>query len=102
MIYAEDDGIPEKKRGYCTVVIKITDVNDWPPVFDPVTEFNVHENVPVGFLVGKITATDRDTGDNAFILYNLTGNMEFSYCTGTTVTVIYTVPSINSIMCTTS
>ncbi|XP_064002162.1 cadherin EGF LAG seven-pass G-type receptor 1-like [Pogoniulus pusillus] len=73
VIYAEDDGIPEKKRGYCTVVIKITDVNDWPPVFDPVTEFNVNENVPVGFLVGKITATDRDTGDNAFILYNLTG-----------------------------
>ncbi|NXX50835.1 PCDL protein, partial [Tricholaema leucomelas] len=25
VIYAEDDGIPEKKRGYCTVVIKITD-----------------------------------------------------------------------------
>ncbi|NWZ83283.1 FAT2 protein, partial [Poecile atricapillus] len=25
VVYAEDDGIPEKKRGYCTVVIKITD-----------------------------------------------------------------------------
>ncbi|NXX87924.1 PCDL protein, partial [Centropus bengalensis] len=25
VIFAEDDGIPEKKRGYCTVVIKITD-----------------------------------------------------------------------------
>ncbi|NWI23472.1 CELR3 protein, partial [Sula dactylatra] len=25
VIYAEDDGIPEKKRGYCTVVIKIVD-----------------------------------------------------------------------------
>ncbi|XP_074673251.1 protocadherin Fat 4-like isoform X1 [Strix aluco] len=73
VIYAEDDGIPEKKIGYCTVVIKIIDVNDWPPVFDPVTEFSVNENVPVGFIVGKITATDRDTGDNAFVLYSLTG-----------------------------
>ncbi|KAM6082392.1 protocadherin Fat 4-like [Chlamydotis macqueenii] len=73
VIYAEDDGIPEKKRGYCTVVIKIVDVNDWPPVFDPVAEFSVNENAPVGFIVGKITATDRDTGDNAFILYSLTG-----------------------------
>ncbi|XP_054036153.1 protocadherin Fat 4-like [Dryobates pubescens] len=73
VIYAEDDGIPEKKRGYCTLVIKIIDVNDWPPVFDPATEFSVNENVPVGFVVGKITATDRDTGDNAFVLYNLTG-----------------------------
>ncbi|NXH88340.1 FAT2 protein, partial [Edolisoma coerulescens] len=25
VVYAEDDGVPEKKRGYCTVVIKITD-----------------------------------------------------------------------------
>ncbi|NXK85877.1 FAT3 protein, partial [Formicarius rufipectus] len=25
VVYAEDDGIPEKKRGYCTVVIRITD-----------------------------------------------------------------------------
>ncbi|PKU40343.1 protocadherin fat 4-like [Limosa lapponica baueri] len=76
VVYAEDDGIPEKKRGYCTVVIKIIDVNDWPPVFDPVTEFSVNENAPVGFIVGKITATDRDTGDNAFVLYSLTGGGE--------------------------
>ncbi|XP_010223947.1 PREDICTED: protocadherin Fat 4-like, partial [Tinamus guttatus] len=73
VVYAEDDGIPEKKRGYCTVVIKIIDVNDWPPVFDPVNTFSVDENVPVGFIVGKVTATDRDTGDNAFVLYNITG-----------------------------
>ncbi|XP_017677245.1 PREDICTED: protocadherin Fat 4-like [Lepidothrix coronata] len=76
VVYAEDDGIPEKKRGYCTVVIKITDVNDWPPVFEPVAEFSVNENVPVGFIVGKVTATDRDTGDNAFVLYNLTDGGE--------------------------
>ncbi|NXF73448.1 FAT3 protein, partial [Sclerurus mexicanus] len=25
VVYAEDDGIPEKKRGYCTVVVRITD-----------------------------------------------------------------------------
>ncbi|XP_075606136.1 protocadherin Fat 4 [Balearica regulorum gibbericeps] len=74
VIYAEDDGIPEKKRGYCTVVIKIIDVNDCPPVFDPVPEFSVNENAPVGFIVGKMTATDRDTGDNAFVLYSLTGD----------------------------
>ncbi|XP_061845642.1 cadherin EGF LAG seven-pass G-type receptor 1 [Colius striatus] len=74
VVYAEDDGIPEKKRGYCTVVIKIVDVNDCPPVFDPVAELSVNENVPVGFIVGKVTATDRDTGDNAFVVYNLTGD----------------------------
>ncbi|OXB76137.1 UNVERIFIED_CONTAM: hypothetical protein H355_005348 [Colinus virginianus] len=76
VIYGEDDGIPEKKRGYCTVVIKITDVNDWPPVFNSMTPFSVNENVEVGFIVGKVTATDRDTGDNAFVLYSLTGDGE--------------------------
>ncbi|NXG56129.1 PCD16 protein, partial [Hemiprocne comata] len=25
VVYAEDDGIPERKRGYCTVIIKIID-----------------------------------------------------------------------------
>lgn len=87
VVYAEDDGIPEKKRGYCTVVIKIIDVNDWPPVFDPVTVLSVNENAPVGFVVGRVTATDRDTGDNAFVLYGLAGNGELLHCTGTTVTV---------------
>lgn len=99
MIYAEDNGIPEKKRGYCTVVIHIIDVNDWPPVFDVVTPFSVNENVAVGFVVGKVTATDRDTGDNAFIRYSLTGNKRFTYCTGTPITLLcYIVMSIHSIM----
>lgn len=88
VIYAEDNGIPEKKRGYCTVVIKIIDVNDWPPVFDPVTVLSVNENAPVGFVVGKLTATDRDTGDNAFVQYGLTGNEELPHCTGAAVTVL--------------
>lgn len=44
-MYAEDNGIPEKK-GYCPVIIMIIDVNDCPPVFDPVLIVNVKENVP--------------------------------------------------------
>ncbi|XP_009706137.1 PREDICTED: protocadherin Fat 4-like, partial [Cariama cristata] len=88
VIYAEDNGIPEKKRGYCTVVIKIVDVNDWPPVFDPVTELSVNENAPVGFIVGKITATDRDTGDNAFVLYSLTVTESSDSCFLSHLTVV--------------
>ncbi|XP_010132124.1 PREDICTED: protocadherin Fat 4-like [Buceros rhinoceros silvestris] len=88
VIYAEDDGIPEKKRGYCTVVVKIVDVNDWPPVFDPVTVLSVNENAPVGFVVGKVTATDRDTGDNAFVLYVLTVTGSSSPCVLSQLTVV--------------
>ena len=43
-------------------------------MFNPVTPFSVNENVDVEFIVGKVTAMDRDTGDNAFVLYSLTGN----------------------------
>lgn len=95
-MYAEDDGIPEKKRGYCTVVIKITDINDWPPVFDPVPDFSVNENVPAGFIVGKITASDRDTGDNAFVLYNLTGNREFCHFVVCTIMSIISITQVIS------
>ncbi|CAM5145461.1 unnamed protein product [Natator depressus] len=73
VIYAEDNGIPEKKRGYCTIIINITDINDCQPVFDPGNTLSVTENAPVGFIVGKVTATDKDEGDNAFVLYNLIG-----------------------------
>ncbi|EMP31757.1 Protocadherin Fat 4 [Chelonia mydas] len=73
VIYAEDSGIPEKKRGYYTIIINIIDINDCQPVFDPVNTLSVTENAPVGFIVGKVTATDKDEGDNAFVLYNLIG-----------------------------
>uniref|UniRef100_H3A003 Cadherin domain-containing protein n=1 Tax=Latimeria chalumnae TaxID=7897 RepID=H3A003_LATCH len=73
VVCAEDNGIPEKKRGYCTVVISITDVNDWPPVFEPVNPIVVEENTSIGTVVGKVTATDRDTGDNGLILYSIIG-----------------------------
>lgn len=73
-MYAEDNGIPEKKRDYCTVAVSIIDINDCPPQFEPVQPMTVKENAPEGTEIGKVTAIDQDTGDNAFIVYNITGN----------------------------
>ncbi|XP_028927738.1 protocadherin Fat 4-like isoform X2 [Ornithorhynchus anatinus] len=69
VVSAEDDGIPEKKMGYCTVILNILDKNDHAPEFESVDTFTVKENSPNGTAVGRVIALDRDSGDNAFILY---------------------------------
>ncbi|XP_073421125.1 protocadherin Fat 4-like isoform X5 [Dendrobates tinctorius] len=70
-ISAEDDGIPHKKQGYITLDIRVVDVNDWEPVFPPHGDMYVGESAPIGTVIGQITATDEDSGDNAFIVYSL-------------------------------
>nr|XP_021336971.1 protocadherin Fat 4 [Danio rerio] len=58
------------KTSYVTVNIQVTDVNDNPPVFDPVEYFPVvQENVPSGTTVVKMNATDKDSGSNALMAY---------------------------------
>ncbi|XP_055033441.2 protocadherin Fat 4 [Misgurnus anguillicaudatus] len=58
------------KTSYVTVNIHVTDVNDNPPVFDPVEYFPVvQENVPSGTTVVKMNATDKDSGPNALMAY---------------------------------
>ncbi|XP_075451052.1 cadherin-23-like [Ascaphus truei] len=71
VVLSEDDGVLEKKQGYCTVVVYIADINDCKPVFEPVENMLAEENAPIGTVVGKVTATDKDSEDNAFILYSL-------------------------------
>ncbi|XP_053568619.1 protocadherin Fat 4-like [Bombina bombina] len=71
VVLAEDDGKPNKKQGYCTVVVHIADINDFKPVFEPTEKMLVKENAPIGTVIGKVTATDMDSGDNAFIQYTL-------------------------------
>ncbi|XP_016110127.1 protocadherin Fat 4 [Sinocyclocheilus grahami] len=58
------------KTSYVTVNVLVTDVNDNPPVFDPVEYFPVvQENVPSGTTVVKMNATDKDSGPNALMAY---------------------------------
>ncbi|XP_044145454.1 protocadherin Fat 4-like isoform X1 [Bufo gargarizans] len=70
-ICAEDDGIPQKKQDYLTLIVQVLDINDWAPVFLPHASIYVEENTPVGTVIGQVAATDKDSGDNAFILYSL-------------------------------
>ncbi|XP_056419607.1 protocadherin Fat 4-like [Hyla sarda] len=78
-ICAEDDGMPHKKQDYLTLIVQVLDVNDYKPEFSPHEPMYVKESAPAGTVVGQITATDGDSGDNAFIVYSLLdGNDQFS------------------------
>ncbi|XP_063774305.1 protocadherin Fat 4-like isoform X2 [Pseudophryne corroboree] len=75
-ILAEDHGIPQKKQGYCTLVVHVLDINDCKPVFAPLDYIIVEENVPVGTSIGQVTATDGDTDeDGQFEIDELLGNI---------------------------
>lgn len=50
-------------------MINITDVNDNTPVFNGPYSLHVSEDKSVGYLVGQVTAADRDSGENGRITY---------------------------------
>nr|XP_043888221.1 protocadherin Fat 4 [Solea senegalensis] len=56
------------------VVIQIVDVNEFTPAFTKMEfNFSVFKNVPVGTVVGKITATDDDQGPEGQVFYLMFG-----------------------------
>ncbi|KAF3703816.1 Cadherin-20 F-cadherin MN-cadherin Precursor [Channa argus] len=58
--------------GTTTVNITLSDVNDNPPMFDQrLYQMSVPESVPVGSVVGRIWAKDRDIGVNAEMKYSI-------------------------------
>ncbi|XP_034428128.1 cadherin-20-like [Hippoglossus hippoglossus] len=58
--------------GTTTVNITLSDVNDNPPMFDQrLYQMSVPESAPVGSVVGRIWAKDRDTGVNAEMKYSI-------------------------------
>ncbi|XP_071353107.1 protocadherin Fat 4 [Trachinotus anak] len=60
------------------VVIQITDVNEFIPSFRK-REFNfsVHKNVPVGAIIGEVTATDYDKGSEGQVFYLMFGQNKY-------------------------
>lgn len=58
--------------GTTTVNITLSDVNDNPPVFDQrLYQMSVPESAPVGTVVGRIWAKDRDIGLSAEMKYSI-------------------------------
>ncbi|KAA3679838.1 protocadherin Fat 1/2/3 [Paragonimus westermani] len=62
---------------HCTV--QVVDVNDNAPEFEPVFINPIPEDVPVGSLIGKITARDRDVSDANRLVYSLQSTHDASF-----------------------
>ena len=70
-----DKGDPQM-NDEVTVKITLNDIND-PPVFDPLTySKTVPESVAAGFLITKVTATDKNEGKNGEITYSIPAEVQ--------------------------
>ncbi|XP_068128026.1 protocadherin gamma-B2-like [Hyperolius riggenbachi] len=70
VLMATDGGKPQKS-GTALLNIAVEDVNDNFPIFAQDTYYvRLNENVPIGFLVIHLNATDADEGSNALISYS--------------------------------
>ncbi|BFZ24031.1 hypothetical protein BsWGS_27070 [Bradybaena similaris] len=71
VVIAEDLGTPFRLSSNMTLRVKVKDVNDNRPVFDQaVYEFFLPENAPVGHPIGRVQATDLDSGPNKRLSYS--------------------------------
>lgn len=70
-ISCTDHGLPPR-TSIVPMVIHVIDENDNAPQFSNTTFiFNIAENEPIDSFVGKLTATDRDIGRNAELIFSL-------------------------------
>lgn len=73
-VTAHDLGSPSRSS-FVPVVIHVIDENDNAPEFTNTTfAFSVRENEPPDSFVGKLTATDRDIGRNAELIFSLSNS----------------------------
>ena len=71
-VFASEPDSNPSLTGTATVNIEILDVNDNTPTFDSSNfQFMISENQPIGTAVGNVTASDRDSGTNAEVCYNM-------------------------------
>ena len=74
------DGGDSPFTSTATVVLTILDVNDEYPIFTrTIFEFNITENSRAEVQVGNLTATDKDTGNNAKIIFSLLPQYQVRY-----------------------
>lgn len=70
-VVAKDRGVPPLQTSM-QVVINIQDLNDNSPVFSQTQyNFKATEGIPINTNIGKVNATDADSGNNARVTYSL-------------------------------
>uniref|UniRef100_A0A672SBS0 Si:ch73-233f7.7 n=1 Tax=Sinocyclocheilus grahami TaxID=75366 RepID=A0A672SBS0_SINGR len=70
ILTAVDGGVPARS-GTASIIVRVLDTNDNAPQFDKDSyTINLTENAPIGSLVVKLNATDKDEGFNSDIIYS--------------------------------
>ncbi|KAL8207010.1 UNVERIFIED_CONTAM: Protocadherin Fat 4 [Gekko kuhli] len=71
---------PVSRSSVASLVIFVNDINDHPPVFgQSVYQVNISEEVLPGSYVQGLSATDRDSGLNANLKYNIVSGNELGW-----------------------
>ena len=72
-VTATDKGpMPHRSTPAGHVIIHVTDVNDNPPTFQqPTYNFTVEEESNVGLIIGRVSASDDDSGQNQIFTYQI-------------------------------
>lgn len=61
-----------RKQSAAKVKVSVVDANDNDPLFDRyAVEVSVNENEPAGTSVAKVSARDRDAGENGYVSYSI-------------------------------
>lgn len=78
-LVAYDGGRPPKSASL-DITVHVLDSNDHSPVFDrPSYASNLTENTPVGTVITRVAATDRDIGINAEVVYGFSQQTQTMY-----------------------
>lgn len=71
-VVAKDHGQLERRLATADVNITVTDVNDEYPIFHSAKyRFNILENMKANTTVGRVSASDKDSGENGNISYSI-------------------------------
>lgn len=91
-IVATDLG-DDPNTAYITLVIKILDVNDNPPVFiTPFPTYTISSDDPIGTIVGVIEVNDNDTGENAAVGFFLSNTTYFNINDSGVIQIVQQLP----------
>ncbi|XP_053574662.1 protocadherin Fat 2 [Bombina bombina] len=94
IIYASEKNIEYEVR--TKVIIQVLDINDLRPLFLKTSYmFKIKEDAPLKTVLGKISATDADLGQNAMFYYKLNTQSSF-FCIHPTSGIVMLVGKLNA------
>ena len=69
---------PSGRTASAEVIVKIGSQDEFPPVFEqPSYKYNVDQELAVGYILGRIHATDADEGPDGRVVYSMTTGGEY-------------------------